>query len=104
MNGAHCVFSCLNPMAHRFITDFRKVNEITKTDSFPIPRIDDCIDNIKESKYVSKFDLMKGYFNQRSERILRIYHPRWCLSIENYAIWNENYTSNISENDAFYTT
>lgn len=47
---------------YRFVTDFRKVNAVTKSDSFPIPRIDDCIDNLGKAKYVSKFDLMKGYW------------------------------------------
>ena len=46
----------------RFCTDYRKVNAVTKTDSFPIPRIDDCIDQIGSAKFVSKFDLMKGYW------------------------------------------
>lgn len=32
--------------SYRFCTDFRKVNAITKTDSYPIPRIEDCIDKI----------------------------------------------------------
>jgi hypothetical protein len=30
--------------SYRFCTDFRKVNDKTKSDSFPILRIDDCID------------------------------------------------------------
>ena len=30
----------------RMCTDYRKVNSVTKTDTCPIPRIDDCIDNI----------------------------------------------------------
>lgn len=30
----------------RFCTDFRKVNSITKTDSYPLPRIEDCIDKV----------------------------------------------------------
>ena len=30
----------------RMCTDYRKVNPVTKTDSFPVPRMDDCIDNI----------------------------------------------------------
>ena len=34
----------------------------TKTDSFPIPRIDDCIDKVGNSKYVTKFDLLKGFW------------------------------------------
>jgi len=48
--------------SYRFVTDFRKVNQCSKTDSFPIPRIDDCIDKIGNSKFVSKFDLLKGYW------------------------------------------
>ena len=31
-------------------------------DTFPIPRIDDCIDNIGHAKYVTKFDLLKGFW------------------------------------------
>ena len=33
-----------------------------KTDTFPIPRIDDRIDNIGHAKYVTKFDLLKGFW------------------------------------------
>ena len=43
-------------------TDFRKLNAITKTDSYPLPRIDDRIDRVGYSRYVSKLDLSKGYW------------------------------------------
>ena len=43
-------------------TDNRKVNSVTKTDSFPVPRMKDCIDNIGQAKYVTKFDLLKGFW------------------------------------------
>jgi len=46
----------------RFCTDFRKVNSLTKTDCFPLPRIDDCIDMIGCCRFVSKIDLLKGYW------------------------------------------
>ena len=36
----------------RMCTDYRKVNSVTKTDSFPVPRMDDCIDNNGQAKYV----------------------------------------------------
>jgi hypothetical protein len=35
---------------------------VTKSDSFPIPRIDDCIDKIGRAKYVTTFDLLKGFY------------------------------------------
>lgn len=46
----------------RFCTDYRKLNAVTKPDSFPLPRIEDCVDQVGAAKYVSKFDLLKGYW------------------------------------------
>ena len=48
--------------SYRMCTDYRKVNNVTKSDTFPIPRIDDCIDRIGCAKYVTKFDLLKGFW------------------------------------------
>lgn len=47
---------------YRFCTDFRKVNDLTKVDAYPMPRVDDCIDKVGKAKFVSKFDLLKGYW------------------------------------------
>ena len=47
---------------YRMCTDYRKLNNVTKADTYPIPRIDDCIDKIGTAKYVSKFDLLKGFW------------------------------------------
>lgn len=44
----------------RFCSDFRKANKVTKPDSFPLPRMEDCVDQMGAAKYVSKFDLLKG--------------------------------------------
>ncbi|XP_063963929.1 uncharacterized protein LOC135156194 [Lytechinus pictus] len=57
-----CILVPKPDKSYRFCTDYRKVNSSTKTDSFPIPRVDDCIDRIGKAKYVSKFDLLKGYW------------------------------------------
>ena len=35
---------------------------MTKSDTFPIPWMDDCIDRIGRAKYVTKFDLLKGFW------------------------------------------
>lgn len=45
----------------RFCTDFRKVNAVTKPDSFPLPRMEDCIDCVSSATYVTKLDLLKWY-------------------------------------------
>ena len=42
--------------------DYHKVNAITQTDSFPLPRVDDCIDRVVEAKFITKIDMLKGYW------------------------------------------
>ena len=46
----------------RMCFDYRKVNAVTRTDSFPIPCLEDCIDRVVKSRYVTKIDLLKGYW------------------------------------------
>ncbi|XP_023191398.1 uncharacterized protein LOC111608951 [Xiphophorus maculatus] len=46
----------------RFCSDYRKLNAVTKPDSFPLPRMDDCVDQVGSAKFVSRFDLLKGYW------------------------------------------
>ena len=48
--------------SQRFCIDYRKVNAVTVPDSHPIPRIEDCIDRVGRAKYVTKIDLLKGYW------------------------------------------
>ncbi|XP_066939693.1 uncharacterized protein [Macrobrachium rosenbergii] len=46
----------------RLCFDYRKLNELSKSDCYPLPRIEDCIDRMGKAKYISKFDLLKGYW------------------------------------------
>ncbi len=55
-----CILEPKSEGSFRFCTDFRKVN-VTKADSFPLPRIEDCVDRVGSSHYVTKLDLLKGY-------------------------------------------
>ncbi|XP_071061873.1 uncharacterized protein [Pseudochaenichthys georgianus] len=47
---------------NRFCNDFRKLNEISKFDAYPMPRIDELIDRLGEARYISTLDLTKGYW------------------------------------------
>ncbi|KAL0128565.1 hypothetical protein PUN28_003720 [Cardiocondyla obscurior] len=45
----------------RIVVDFRKLNEITIGDSFPIPNITDILDQLGQAKYFSTLDLASRY-------------------------------------------
>ena len=46
----------------RFCVDYRKVNTLTKSDAYPLPRVDACIDAIGNAKFITKLDLVRGYW------------------------------------------
>ena len=46
----------------RCCVDYRQLNERTVKDSYPLPRIDDCLDALSGAKLYSVFDLRSGYY------------------------------------------
>ncbi|EUC59886.1 Transposon Tf2-1 polyprotein, partial [Rhizoctonia solani AG-3 Rhs1AP] len=49
----------------RLVVDYRKINEITVNDQFPMPIQADLLEKIKDAKIFSKLDLRMGYNNIR---------------------------------------
>ncbi|MBW0499707.1 hypothetical protein O181_039422 [Austropuccinia psidii MF-1] len=45
----------------RLCGGFRALNNYTKADRYPIPRIPHALDKLAEAKYISKMDCMKGF-------------------------------------------
>lgn len=70
---------------YRFCTDYRKVNALTKPDSFALPRIEDCVDQVGSARYFSKFDLLKGYYQvpltPRAQEVSAFITPSGLYSI-----------------------
>ena len=45
-----------------FCIDYQLLNTITRSDQFPLPQIDDLLDQLGKSKFFSTLDLVAGYW------------------------------------------
>ena len=57
----------------RFCTDFRQVNAKLKMNHFPLPRIQDLLEKLQGSQFLSSIDLKHGFFNVNLTRRSREY-------------------------------
>ena len=46
----------------RICVDYRKLNQVTQVDAYPMPRIDDLLDSVGQSTYIATLDLAKRYW------------------------------------------
>ena len=46
----------------RFCIDYRKLNELTVKDSYPLPRMDHCLDSLGDASFFSTLDCNAGYW------------------------------------------
>ena len=55
------------PVPHRFVVDYRSLNEITVSDGYPIPTVQNILDFLcpGSGKYFAKLDLASGYWQVR---------------------------------------
>jgi hypothetical protein len=45
----------------RLCIDFRQLNKVTIKNKYPLPKINDLFDQLKDAKVFSKIDLRSGY-------------------------------------------
>ena len=46
----------------RFCNDFRKLNNVSEFDAYPMPRVDELIESLGNARFITTLDLTKGYW------------------------------------------
>ncbi|MPC94197.1 Transposon Ty3-G Gag-Pol polyprotein [Portunus trituberculatus] len=59
--AAPCILVPKGDRSVRLCTGYMKLNIATVTDSFPMLRIDDLIDEVSSAEFLTKIDLLKGF-------------------------------------------
>ena len=46
----------------RFCVDYRKLNQVSKFDAYPMPRVEEVLESVGAAKFITTLDLAKGYW------------------------------------------
>ena len=78
----------------RFCVQYRRLNEITKKDSYPLPRIEDTLDALVSSSWFSTVDLQSGYWqiamneNDKEKTAFSVGNGLWQFKVVSFGLCN----------------
>ena len=93
----------------RLCVDYRRLNAISQTNAYPMPRIDDLIDQLGQAQFLSTLDLTRGYWQvpmgkascNKTAFVTPAGQFQFTVSIYSYALWTQWCKIDISTNDGF---
>jgi hypothetical protein len=52
----------------RLCVDYRKLNKITQDDRYPMPRVEELVEELGRAQFITTLDLVKGYYQVSVKR------------------------------------
>ncbi|GKE98195.1 putative reverse transcriptase domain-containing protein, partial [Tanacetum coccineum] len=92
--GAPVLFVKKKDGSFRMCIDYRKLNNLTVKNRYPLPRIDDLFDQLQGSSVYSKIDMRSGYHQLRIREedipitAFRTRYGHYEFQVMPFGLWN----------------
>ena len=75
-----------------FCIDFRYLNKFSKFDPYPMPRIDDLLERVGRSRFITTLDITQGYWQlpmaPEAKDVTAFKNSIWIILLQSDAFWS----------------